>query len=226
MKQTKKTSLIVAFLALGFILCLPVAFAKAAEAEDNVNQENANRNRENVNERQGNVNEDQEDVNEDQDDINDNQDNANKDQEKDKQFNGEKHRSAVATFVQSLLDVANREKGGIGEQVKTIANAQNETINQAAEAIDKIKNRSKIKTFFFGTDYKNIGMLRSGITTTKNQINQLDRLLEKATSTDTKVTVQTQIQTLTQEQQKIEDFIKTNESRFNLLGWLVRLFNR
>lgn len=230
------------FLALGFVLCLPAAMAKAENSNQananenrnntnenrgnvNGNQANANENRDNTNEDRGNVNEDKTNLNEDKNDVNDNQGNVNQGQSDAKQFNGAEHQSAVATFVQSLLNVADREKDGIGQQVKTIAQAQNDAVNQAAEAINKIKNRNKIKTFLIGTDYKNIGMLRSGIVTTENQISQLNTMLSKTTSTSTEAVLQTQIQTLTQEQQKIQDFIKANESKFSLFGWLVKLLN-
>jgi len=138
--------------------------------------------------------------------------------------NGAEHRSTVATFVQGLLDVADREQG-IGEEVKAIAQAQNDTKDKVADGIDKVQNRNKIKTFLIGTDYKNIGQLRSEMVKTRNQINQLNRLLDKTTSEESKTALQGQIQALEQEQQKIEDFIKANESKFSLFGWFVKLFN-
>jgi len=141
----------------------------------------------------------------------------------DKQVNGTEHRSAISTFVQTLLSVADREQGGIGEEVKVIAQAQNDIKDKVADGIDKIKNRNKVKTFLIGTDYKNIGQLRNEMVKTRNQIDQLKRSLEKATSEESKTALQGQIQALEQEQQKIEDFLKTNESKFSLFGWFVKL---
>jgi len=141
-----------------------------------------------------------------------------------KQVNGVEHRSTVATFVQTLINVADREQGGIGEEVRVIAQAQNDTKDKVADGIDKINNRSKIKTFLIGTDYKTVGQLRSEMVKTRNQIDQLKRLLDKTTSEENKTALQGQIQTLEQEQQKIEDFLKANESKFSLFGWFVKLF--
>jgi len=143
-----------------------------------------------------------------------------------KQINGAEHRSTVATFVQSLLNIADKEQEGIGEQVKAVAQAQNETKDKVADTIDKIQNRSKIKTFLIGTGYKNIGQLRSEMVKTGNQIDQLNRLVDKTTNEENKTALRGQIQTLEQEQQKIEDFLKTNESKFSLFGWFVKLFNK
>ena len=143
-----------------------------------------------------------------------------------KQVNGAEHRSTVSTFVQTLLNVADKEQGGIGEQVRVVAQAQNETKGKVADGIDKIQNRSKVKTFLIGTDYKNIGQLRSEMVKTRNQIDWLKRLLDKTTSEESKTALQGQIQALEQEQQKIEDFLKANESKFSLFGWFVKLFNK
>jgi len=140
--------------------------------------------------------------------------------------NGAEHRSAVATFVQNLLNVADKEQNGIGEQVRTVAKEQNENKDGVADAIDKVQNRNKIKTFLIGTDYKNIGQLRSEMVKTGNQIDRLKRLIDKTINTESKTVLQAQLQALTQEQQKIEDFIKANESKFSIFGWFVKLFNK
>jgi len=143
-----------------------------------------------------------------------------------KTVTGSEHRSTVATFVQSLLNVADREQGGIGKQVRAVAQQQNESKDKIADAIDKIQNRSRVKTFLIGTDYKTIGQLRSEMVKTRNQIDQLKRLLDSTTSEESKTALQEQIQKLEQEQQKIEDFLKANESKFSLFGWFVKLFNK
>lgn len=140
--------------------------------------------------------------------------------------NGIEHQSTVSIFVQTLLNVADKEQGGIGEQVRVVAQAQNETKDKIADGIDKIKNRGKVKTFLIGTDYKNIGQLRSEMVKAGNQIDWLKRLLDKTTSEESKTALQGQVQILEQEQQNIEDFLKVNESKFSLFGWFVKLFSK
>lgn len=201
MKKIENSSLLITCLVLAITLCSSIAIAKAADANQaqiNANQANANENQANTNKGQGNNN----------------------------KLNGAEHRSAVATFVQSLLDVANNEQGGIGDQVRVIANAQNGSKDNVANEIDKVQNRNGFKTFLIGTDYKTIGQLRSEMVTTENQIDQLTALLDQTTDATDKASLQAQIQALTQEQQKINDFIKANESKFSLFGWLVKLFNK
>ncbi|MBU2028720.1 hypothetical protein KJ761_02395 [Patescibacteria group bacterium] len=154
-----------------------------------------------------------------------------KDKTKDKnkenkgQFNAELHRSAVATFVQSLLTVADRN-GGIGQEVKIIAQQQNDTKDRASDLINAVENRNKVKTFFIGTSYKNLGELRSQMVQTRNQIGQLKQLAEKAENEGDKIELQSQIQVLEQEQTNIGNFITQNESKFSLFGWAVKLFRK
>jgi len=215
MKKIKNSQLFIISLVLTVAFCSSVGIAKA----ENVNQTN-------VNENQANINANQANINANQADINANQANVNANQGKNNKLNGVEHRSAVATFVQSLLNVADRDQGGIGDQVRAIANAQNDSKDNVANEIDKVQNRSGLKTFLIGADYKSIGQLRSEMVTTGNQIDQLTVLLDQTTNADDKATLQTQIQALIQEQQKINDFIKVNESKFSIFGWFVKLFNK
>lgn len=139
--------------------------------------------------------------------------------------NAEEHRSTVANFVQSLLQVAERE-GGIGEQVRLVAQEQNQSASTTVQAMQKVEERSKIKTLFLGSDYKNLGTLRSEMVQTQNRLEQLNRLAENVENESDKTELQNQIQTLEQEQTKIETFIKDREDDFGLFGWLVKLFNK
>jgi hypothetical protein len=138
----------------------------------------------------------------------------------------EEHRNAVANFVQGLLNVADREEGGIGQQVRVIAQQQNDSKNTTTQAIEKVEKRNKIKTFLFGSDYKNLGALRNEIVKTRNRLEQLNRLMENVTSEGDRTELQNQIQALEQEQTKIDNFIKAQDGKFNLFGWLLKLFNK
>ena len=139
------------------------------------------------------------------------------------QVNAAEHRSTVANFVQTLVKAASSTEGGIGEQVRVIAQQQNDSDTTTTKAIETIQSRSKIKTFLIGSDYKNLGALRSEIVQTRNRIEQLNRAIQNATDT---AEMQTQIQTLEQEQTKIENFIKEQEGKFSLFGWLTKMFNK
>ena len=151
--------------------------------------------------------------------------NQEQNQKQQGQINAEQHRSTVANFVQNLLQVADRE-GGIGQQVRVIAQQQNQSASTTIQAMEKVQTRNKVKTFLIGTDYKNLGALRSEMVQTRNRFEQLNKLMENVQNEGDKTELQKQIQTLEQEQTRIESFIKAREGRFSLFGWFVKLFNK
>jgi ATP-dependent Lon protease len=145
-------------------------------------------------------------------------------QAKQGQINTEQHRNTVSNFVQSLNGIADRETG-IGQQVRTIAQQQNQSASATIQAMEKAQTRNKVKTFFLGSDYKNLGALRSEMVQTRNRLEQLNRLMENVQNEGDQTELQNQIQTLEQEQTKIESFINAHEGKFSLFGWLVKLFD-
>ncbi|MFA6410078.1 MAG: hypothetical protein WCW26_00675 [Candidatus Buchananbacteria bacterium] len=138
----------------------------------------------------------------------------------------EEHRSKISTIVQQLNDLADKNKN-IGREISQVASAEATTTDKQINLMKKVENRSGFKTFFLGSDYKNLGDLRSTMVTTNNQIKHLEKAWERATSTpEIQAELNTQIIALKDAQTKIESFINTNESKFSLFGWLVKFFNK
>jgi len=141
-----------------------------------------------------------------------------------KSDNADSHRSVVAAFVQGLLNVADRE-GGIGAEVRVIAQEQNDSASTTVEAMAELEERGGLKTFLIGTDYKSAGVIRSELAKTDNQIERLKKLVSRATSEADKAELNVQIESLVESQVEIENFVELHESKFSLLGWFVKLFN-
>ncbi len=141
------------------------------------------------------------------------------------EINSEEHRSTVSDFVHGLLEIADKEEG-IGQEVRTIAEEQNQSATTTIQAMEEVKSKSKIATFLFGSDYKNLGTLRSEVAQTQNRLEQLNKLSENVKNEADKTQLQNQVQALTQEQTKINNFIQAQESTFSLFGWLVKLFSK
>ncbi len=141
---------------------------------------------------------------------------------------GAEHRNQVSQIVRELNAVA-AENTDIGQEARAVAQAQSTTTEDTVQAMEKIENRSKIRTFLIGTDYKNIGKIRSELATTANHINRLKNALQRATGTDatastTQARLQEQIRAMEQEQTKVQAFVQANEGKFSLFGWLAKLF--
>ncbi|HEX5774923.1 MAG TPA: hypothetical protein VFY28_03125 [Candidatus Paceibacterota bacterium] len=136
---------------------------------------------------------------------------------------GEAHRSAVATFVHSLLALADRD-GGIGAEVRAVAQSQNDAASSTAEAMAKVEKRSALATLLIGTDWKSIGSLKKDIRRTESDIERLEALLDEATDAAVRAELETQIEALVDAQTELEAFVEEHESTFSLFGWFTKLF--
>ena len=135
----------------------------------------------------------------------------------------EQHKSSVANVVKDLTDLAGKNTN-IGEDVRAVAKEQATSSERAAKAMQAVETRGGFKTFLIGTDYKNIGALRSEIVTTENSIDRLAKARDRATDPAVKADLDVQIKALKETNTKALDFVKTNESKFSLFGWFARLF--
>lgn len=131
---------------------------------------------------------------------------------------------SVSDFVENILKIAN--KNGIGEQVRVIAQELNQSASTSIQAIEKVQTRSKIKTFLVGSDYKNLGELRSEIVQNQSRIEQLTQTMSKIKNMADQVDLENQIENLKAEQTKIDNFIKDQEGKISLFGWLNKLINK
>lgn len=221
MKKYKGIQLFAGLLVLGLAFYSPVL----VKAEDN-NQNDNKDSQVKVSDNQGDNKDSQESDNNKQGDVNNSQE-VNNDNEGDiNEFDGEEYMKDITTSTQGLLKVADKEDGEIGDKIKEIAKEQDQNKNEVSKKIDEIQHRSKVKTFLIGTDYNNIGQLRSDMVKTSDQIDQLNGLLDQTKKVENKTAVEDQIKVLEQEQQKIGDLLVSNESKFSLFGWFMKLFSK
>jgi hypothetical protein len=136
---------------------------------------------------------------------------------------GEEHRSNVADVVKELTALAGKDRN-IGQEIKVVAQEQKMASEQAAEAMNKVQAKGGWNQFLFGTDYKNLGVLRSTLVTTSNHISRLEKAMEKSKDPAVKADLQVQIDELKAEQAKVTLFIKEHEDKFSVLGWFVKMF--
>ena len=137
---------------------------------------------------------------------------------------GDEHRSEVAEQVRALLMAADRD-GGIGEEVREIAHEHASSSEHISDALQKLERRPVWMIFLIGTDYKNLGELRSELSTTHNRIDRLTRARDRATDLTAQATLDAQIQAIMTRASSTEAFLEQNESKFSVFGWFVRLFS-
>ncbi len=136
-------------------------------------------------------------------------------------INTERYQNTVSHFVRILLNIAEREKG-IGEQIRTLAQEQNQSLEKTLQVMNQIQVRTGWKAFLLGPDYKNLGALRSEIVQTRNRLEQLKRLMKNTENEGDRMMIEDQIRMLEREQSEIQNFIKEQEGKFSLFGWLLK----
>ncbi len=140
-----------------------------------------------------------------------------------KDMSGE-HRSFVSSFVHSLLQVADRE-GGIGAEVRSVAHDEEGSATTTESAMEKVDAKGGVATYFFGSDYKNLGVIRSELETTTKDMARLQALLASTTNATNKATLTAQIQALQTEKTKVDAYVTAHEDTFSLFGWFVKFFS-
>lgn len=133
------------------------------------------------------------------------------------------HQSDVANVVKKLEKIADLDKG-IEVEVDNVAKKEKEAGEKVKGKMDAVDKRGGFKTFLIGSDYKNLGELRSELVTTENSLNRLNKALEKTTDDAVKTDLRTQISELSSIKTEAESFVKSMEGRFSLFGWLARMF--
>lgn len=129
----------------------------------------------------------------------------------------------------SLLKAAEIEKKNKNEALSTelvvIAEDVTETTTEVEEIVEEVESRNKWKTLLFGTDYKNLGQLRSQMSKNTNNIRKLTKALEKTDDPIAAAAIQAQIDELMVKQTEIKGIIEENEDQFSILGWVNKFLS-
>lgn len=137
--------------------------------------------------------------------------------------NAVQNMSQVATQVQQLLQV--RTTGGIGEQVRTIARAQNQAQTQIQEQLNKLDSKGKLAKLLTGADHGAVKNLKQQLEQNQLRIRQLEQLQNQLANEADVTAVQETIQALIQENISLQDRITTEEQTRSLFDWLFKLFS-
>jgi DNA-binding Lrp family transcriptional regulator len=143
-------------------------------------------------------------------------------QEEENLEEGQQNMSEVAKQVQALLQV--RTTGGIGQQVREIAQAQNQAQTQIQAQLDKLESKGKIARFLTGTNFEAIKSLEQQISANELRIQELTMLATQLTNQSDITMVQETIQALIQENVDLGEKVVEEMQTRSLFGWFFRLF--
>lgn len=130
----------------------------------------------------------------------------------------------VSKYVQTLLDMPDRN-GNIGQQVKEIAKAQNQSQEKVMEKVQKMEQRGTLARFLFGPKGEDIDQIKEELKQNQERAQTLrDLKLQLLDSTDQDI-VQALIDSLTAQDVALTQKVMDEQSAFSLLGALKALFS-
>ena len=155
--------------------------------------------------------------------------NSNKNKDIEETANSIKFKENMGKFVNNLRKVSTTEEavGNLetSQEVQEVADTEEENTEDIGDSIKAVESRPRWKTILFGSDYKNLGQLRSSLVHIQNDIRKLSSNSGNITDSANQTQLQTQLTLLTEERNRIIGVIVDNKEQFSLLGWVVKLFN-
>lgn len=128
----------------------------------------------------------------------------------------------VTKHIQQLLQI--RTTDGIGEQIRQIAKAQNQTQIQIQEQLNKLESKGKLARLVTGTDYKAVGNLKQQFEQNRLRIEQLRQLQNQFSNESDVALIELTIRAMTEENTSLKERITAEEQTRSMLGWLFQLF--
>ena len=124
-----------------------------------------------------------------------------------------------------MIKVAERN-GGVGQEIKTIAQTQTQNQEKLETGIQKIQSRSGFAKFFIGPNYGEIKNSQKLLEQNKERIQNLNQLKTQVADQGDQLQLVEQIQLLEQVNQQIETSLTEAQKGFSLFGWIFRLFTK
>ena len=132
-------------------------------------------------------------------------------------------RSFVAQQIQALLQTQSAA-GGIGDQVREWARAQQQSELKIQEHLSKIEGKTGLTRSLFGPNYSSLNELKQEVNQNRVRVQQLEQLKSKLTDQSDIANVDEMITLLNQENTALQEKVNLEETNGGLLGWLVKLF--
>lgn len=131
----------------------------------------------------------------------------------------------VSDQVHQLIDTVGA-KGGIGPQVKEIAQNQIKNQENIKSNLAQLQLRKYFVKFFIGSDKKTVQNVESQLEQSKLMIQQLEELKLQTTTPSDLQQLQETIDLMTYQNTFLEEKINLENKTRSLFGWLINFFNR
>jgi len=131
--------------------------------------------------------------------------------------------STVANKVDELLMIKTTQ-GGIGEQVKKLAQAQKQAQVEIEGELDKVNGRGNLIKALIGPNYGALKNAEKIMEQNQLRIKELSQLQIQLTSQADITLVQATIQALTEQNTALQDQVVLETQSKSMFGWLFKLF--
>jgi hypothetical protein len=132
----------------------------------------------------------------------------------------------VAQRVQELL-LEKSYKGGIGEQVKVIAQNQLKAQEEVQNRLTNLEERPLWQRFFLGQNEEDVDGLQNSLRKNQEELTALQTLLEEKTlSAEDRLAIEEAYLELQAQQELVETHLTNILGEFSVAGFFRRLFRR
>ncbi|MBU1104719.1 hypothetical protein L6255_04150 [Candidatus Parcubacteria bacterium] len=129
---------------------------------------------------------------------------------------------AVSLKVEELL-TTKVTQGGIGEQVRLVAQEQKQAQDRISAGLEKIDSRGGLLKSLIGPNYLALKNMQEQMEQNRLRIMQLEKLEIQLVNLGDAALVQETIQTLTEQNTALIDKVALEEQSSSLLGWLFKI---
>jgi len=131
----------------------------------------------------------------------------------------------VSDQVHQLINTVGA-KGGIGQEVKDIAQNQTKLQDEIKTTFNQINSRSSVAKLFLGSDKKMVKTMTQQMEQNRLMIQELEQLkLETKNSADL-AQLQETIDLMTYQNTSLEEVVNKETKINGMFGWLINLFNK
>ena len=132
--------------------------------------------------------------------------------------------SNVSDQVHQLIDTFGA-KGGIGSEVKEIAQNQTKLQDEIKTTFNQLNSRSALAKFFFGSDKKNIQTMIQQMEQNRLLIQQLEELKIQTKNSEELKQFQETINSMISQNTSLQNKIDLENKSKGIFNWFINLFN-
>ncbi len=131
-------------------------------------------------------------------------------------------KNQVSSAVQTMLSISEGDSN-VGQQIKIIAQNQNQNQEKIQKNIENIQSRSSFAKMLIGPNYGEIKDAKKTLEQNKLQIQQLNQIRTQLSNQGAQQMLSEQIKILEQSNQEIETILDQSQSGFSFFGWFNNL---